>query len=185
MQLECYEKPIKGVVEVFSPRFGDERGSFSRWYCAEQVSDYIEGLPFRQINNSENFLKGTIRGLHYQLGPQREYKIVRCIRGRVFDVVVDLRSSSDTFLQLISVELCADRNNALIVPPGCAHGFQVLEHDSQLLYLHTADYLPNEEGGVYLNDPRLNIQWPLPITEMSVRDKGLPQLPDNFKGLSL
>ncbi|NDV89862.1 dTDP-4-keto-6-deoxy-D-glucose epimerase [Alteromonas sp. 345S023] len=185
MQLECFQKPIKGVVEVLSPRFGDERGSFSRWFCAEQLCDYIENLSFRQINHSENFLKGTVRGLHYQLGPQREYKVVRCIRGRVLDVVVDLRETSDTFLQLISVELCAARNNALIIPPGCAHGFQVLEHDSQLLYLHTADYLPNYEGGVHLKDPMLNIQWPLSITEISVRDIGLPELPENFKGLSL
>lgn len=185
MQLKCDEKPINGVVEILSPRLGDARGSFSRWFCAEQLCPHIENLSFRQMNHSENFLKGTVRGLHYQLGPQREYKIVRCIRGRVFDVVVDLRKTSDTFLQHTTVVLCAAKNNALIIPPGCAHGFQVLEHDSQLLYLHTADYLPNYEGGVYPNDPKLNIQWPLPITEISVRDNGLPKLPGYFKGLSL
>lgn len=185
MQLKSIQKPIKGVLEVLSPRFSDERGSFSRWFCTNQLGNYIENLPFLQINHSENFFKGTVRGLHYQLGPQREYKIVRCIRGRVLDVVVDLRTISESFLQCTSVELCAAKNNALIIPPGCAHGFQVLEHDSQLLYLHTAEYMPEYEGGVHPNDPRLNIQWPLPITELSARDKGLPELSEHFKGLSL
>lgn len=185
MQLECFKKSIKGVIEVISPRLSDERGSFSRWFCGNQLGNYVENLLFRQINHSENFLRGTVRGLHYQLGPQREYKIVRCIRGRVLDVVVDLRTTSDSFLQWTSIELCAAKNNALIIPPGCAHGFQVLEHDSQLLYLHTADYLPEYEDGVHPNDPRLNIQWPLPITELSARDRGLPELPKHFKGLSL
>lgn len=185
MQLECRELGFEGIIEVTSPRFVDERGSFSRWYCADQISALIEELPFRQINNSENFLKGTVRGLHYQLGAQKEYKIVRCIQGKVFDVVVDLRKNSGTFLQYLAVELCAEKNNALVIPPGCAHGFQVIEDNSQLLYLHTADYSPEHESGVSLQDPKLRIQWPLPITEVSDRDKGLPHLPKNFKGISL
>lgn len=185
MKIMCNKTEIEGAIECKSPRNGDERGSFSRWYCSEQIGRHIECLPFRQVNNSINLCAGTVRGLHYQLGPQREYKIVRCIRGRVLDIVVDLRQHSKTFLNKVAVELSEEDNNMLIVPPGCAHGFQVLEDDTQLLYCHTAEYLPEYESGVYIHDPILNIRWPLPITELSDRDKSLPHLSKNFTGLLL
>ncbi len=185
MELVCKKTEIVGALEFESPRFGDERGSFSRWYCSEQIGQHIEHLSFKQVNNSINLLAGTVRGLHYQLGPQREYKIVRCIRGRVLDIVVDLRRDSKTFLNKVQVELSEKANNMLIVPPGCAHGFQVLEDDTQLLYCHTAEYLPEYESGVHIHDSTLNIRWPLPITELSERDKSLPHLSENFTGLLL
>lgn len=145
----------------------------------------IESLPIRQVNQSVNLSSGTVRGFHYQLAPQVEYKIIRCIKGEVADIVVDLRQKSQTFLQSEKVLLSEQKNNSLIVPPGCAHGFQVVQEDTQLMYLHTAEYFPQFEGGVNIKDPKLNIKWPLPITEISERDSALPFLTDQFSGILL
>ncbi|WP_346993783.1 dTDP-4-dehydrorhamnose 3,5-epimerase family protein [Alteromonas gracilis] len=166
-------------------RLHDTRGSFSRWYCSKQMNSLIDNLPIRQINHSINIHSGTVRGLHYQLGPQLEYKIIRCIKGEVLDAVVDLRRNSRTFLQVVQVMLSATKNNALVVPPGCAHGFQCIEDNSQLMYLHTSEYFPEFEGGVNVNDPALNITWPLPIKDQSERDSAFPFLTDNFSGILL
>ena len=112
-------------------------------------------------------------------------KIVRCLKGRVFDVAVDLRKNSSTFLKWYGVELSPQNHRALVIPEGCAHGFQVLDEDSELLYLHTAFYTPNVEGAVRFNDPQINVDWPLTPTDLSTRDLNHPLLKEDFKGIVL
>ena len=124
-----------------------------------------------------------MRGLHYQNPPQAEMKIVRCLRGRVFDVAVDLRFGSPTFLHWTACELCPGGGRALAIPEGCAHGFQVLEPDTELLYLHTAFYTPAAEGAVRFDDPRVAVAWPLAPRDLSARDQNHPYLNEQFQGI--
>jgi dTDP-4-dehydrorhamnose 3,5-epimerase len=119
---------------------------------------------------------GAIRGLHYQAAPYSEAKLVRCLRGRVWDVAVDLRPNSPTYGQWHGVELSPEQANALLVPEGCAHGFQVVQEQSELLYLHSGTWVPEAETGVRWDDPRLKISWPLPVADLSDRDQALPFL---------
>ena len=129
-----------------------------------------------QVNHSRTEVVGTVRGLHLQAPPHSEAKLVRCLRGRVWDVAVDLRPGSATWGRWHATELSPDRGNALLIPEGCAHGFQVLEAGSELLYLHSGAWVPEAETGVRFDDPQLAIQWPLPPLGLSGRDHGLPLL---------
>ncbi len=139
--------------------------------------------PIRQINQSITRQKGAVRGLHYQKSPALEAKIVRCLRGRVFDVMVDLRADSPTFLKHQAVELSAENAQAVYIPEGFAHGFQALEEDCELLYLHMTPYSKEYEGGLRYDDPKLGIQWPLAATQLSQRDTGFPLLDPSFRGI--
>lgn len=143
------------------------------------------GRPILQINHSLTHLPGSVRGLHFQHPPKAEAKWVRCLRGRVWDVAVDLRRGSPTFLAWHAVELDSGRMNALFVPEGCAHGFQVLEPDSEMLYLHTAPYTPGLEGAARWDDPRLAIAWPLAVVDVSDRDRSHPFLDMTFEGIDV
>lgn len=145
----------------------------------------MPGNPLAQINHSLTRKKGAVRGLHYQHPPHAESKLVMCLRGRAFDVAVDLRPDSPTFLTWHSVELSPGNRNAFSIPEGCAHGFQALEENTELLYLHTEYYTPPSEGGLNPTDPRLGIAWPLPITEISERDRSHPVLGPDFPGVRL
>ena len=131
-----------------------------------------------QVNLSRTEAVGTIRGLHLQAEPHSEAKLVRCLRGRVWDVAVDLRTDSTTYGQSHALELSPDQGNALLIPEGCAHGFQVLEPGSELLYLHSGAWVPEAETGVRWDDPQLAIAWPLPVAGLSDRDRNLPLLAD-------
>jgi len=168
---------LPGVKSIASRAYTDERGSFSRWFCWQTLTEILQGHQIRQINHSVNLRAGTVRGMHFQnlstteVNAQGEYKLVRCIRGKVHDVVLDLRPHSDTFGQHFSLELSEENQKMLLIPPGCAHGFQALIDNSQLLYLHTQDYQPALEAGVKVDDPQFNIQWPLPIQHLSERDQ--------------
>jgi dTDP-4-dehydrorhamnose 3,5-epimerase len=164
---------------------GDHRGAFSRLFCADELKEVLGSQRIVQINHSLSRNAGTVRGMHYQIPPHAEMKIVRCLRGRVFDVAVDLRQGSKTFLDWVAVELSPENRRAFVIPAGCAHGFQTLEEDTELLYLHTAFYAPEAESGVRFDDPKLNIRWPLAPVEMSVRDQHHPLLAEDFKGVSL
>lgn len=175
---------IEGVRLAFSHERRDDRGAFARLFDAALLRDAQGDRPIVQVNRSMTRLPGTIRGLHYQSAPALEAKWVRCLRGRVFDVAVDLRRGSPTFLQHFAAELSAEAGNALFIPEGCAHGFQVIEPDSELLYLHTAPYAPEHEGGVRHDDPRLGIAWPLPVAGLSDRDRAFPLIAPDFEGLS-
>jgi dTDP-4-dehydrorhamnose 3,5-epimerase len=139
--------------------------------------------PIVQINHSCTTRVGAIRGLHFQYPPHAEMKLVRCLRGRVWDVAVDLRTGSPTFLRWHAEELSPRNARMLVIPEGCAHGFQVLDPDSELLYLHTASYAPPFDGGVRFDDPRLDIDWPLPLTDLSERDRCHAFLKADFSGL--
>lgn len=178
--------PIDGLFVAHSNRIGDERGSFMRLYCADTfgAADIKNHAPV-QINHSVTRQTGTLRGLHFQQAPALEAKIVRCLRGRVFDVAVDLRKGSKTFLQHHAIELSADNHKAFVIPPGCAHGFQTLEDDCELIYLHSAAYNPAHEAGVRYDDAQLNIRWPRPVALLSDRDAGFAPLPADFAGVSI
>lgn len=184
-KLSVHSTGISGVSYVISCRHADNRGSFSRWFCMQELAASLPGQNIVQINHSFSLKSGTVRGLHFQHPPYAEYKLVRCIAGSVFDVVVDLRCESPTFLQHVSYELSAENNAMLIIPPGCAHGFQTLTDNTALLYLHTAYYQPEAEDGIRADDARLKIRWPLPISCMSERDQNFMPLALNYPGLKL
>jgi len=169
---------INGVFELVSQPFVDARGAFLNAFRSQDLT-FMSSWADRgiaQVNLSRTEAVGTIRGLHLQAEPHCEAKLVRCLRGRVWDVAVDLRQDSDTLGQWHAVELSPDQGNAILIPEGCAHGFQVLEPGSELLYLHSGAWEPESETGVRWEDPQLAIAWPLPVTEMSDRDRALPLL---------
>lgn len=175
--------PIAGVLQVENTVRTDTRGAFARLYCENSLASVIGHRRIVQINHSQTAGRGTVRGMHFQHPPHAEMKLVRCIRGRVWDVALDLRAGSPTFLCWHAQELSADNARMLVIPEGCAHGFQTLEDGSELLYLHTALYAPEAEGGVCHDDPALNISWPLPAINISTRDAGHPRLSQEFFGL--
>lgn len=177
---------ILGSVKVIEAvTLLDERGEFSRIFCDNELRGVLNKKSIKQINRSMTHKIGAIRGMHFQNAPHAEVKIVRCLRGKVFDVAVDLRKDSPTFLQWIGVELSPQKNNALVIPEGCAHGFQVLEEDSELLYLHTESYTPSSESAIRYDDPLIGINWPITPTEISQRDLSHPYLNKVFKGISV
>jgi dTDP-4-dehydrorhamnose 3,5-epimerase len=175
--------PIDGVEIIETTPLSDQRGSFARWFCAKELAPVLNGRSIVQINHSRTAKKGSIRGMHYQKPPHGEMKFVRCIRGKVWDVALDLREGSPSFLQWQAVELTPENGLLLAIPERCAHGFQVIEPDSELLYLHTAYYEPSAEGGVHFADPLTMIQWPLPPADVSERDSSHPPLTHSFRGI--
>jgi dTDP-4-dehydrorhamnose 3,5-epimerase len=175
--------PLDGVFFIGLQPVGDSRGWFSRTYCKNEFAAIGHTKEWVQLNHSFTSKKGTVRGMHYQLPPFSEIKMVRCIAGAVLDVVIDLRKDSSTFLQYTAVELSAQNKMMIYIPEGFAHGFQCLENDCELIYHHSEFYTPGAEGGIRYDDPAIGIQWPLPVTEMSDRDKAHPLLNENFKGI--
>ena len=163
----------------------DHRGAFARLFCEQDLAKVFGERRIVQINHSRTTQVGAVRGMHFQHAPQAEMKMVRCLKGRVWDVAVDLRKNSPTFLAWHAVELSMDNTDMMVIPEGCAHGFQVLEPDSELLYLHTAAYAPSAEAGVRHDDPLLAIKWPIAVTDVSERDKAHPLLNDSFCGVEL
>jgi len=174
---------LDGLVVVKRMKRRDERGFLERIYCNSELEAAGFGAPPVQINRTLTVDKGVARGLHYQIPPHAEKKLVSCLRGRVFDVAVDLRRNSPTFLQWHGEELSDENGAALAIPEGFAHGFQTLEENCEMLYLHSAAYAPHAEAGCNLLDKRLNIAWPLPIKSMSDRDAVLPSISDVFEGV--
>ncbi len=179
-----FEETSLAKCYVITPKLlQDERGGFARVFCEELFQQIGLTKKFVQINHSYNNLKGTIRGMHFQIPPFSEYKLIRCVKGAVIDVVVDIRKNTPTFLKHYAVELSAENKKMILVPEGFAHGFQTLKDDSELIYHHTEFYVPNSEGGLRFNDERLNIKWPLPVTSISERDKYHNLIDNNFKGI--
>ena len=179
MTAELRRTPINGVFELISQPFADHRGAFLNAFRGQELA-FIGSWGDRgiaQVNLSRTEAVGTIRGLHLQAEPHSEAKLVRCLHGRVWDVAVDLRRESPTYGHWHAIELSPDQGNALLIPEGCAHGFQVLGPGSELLYLHSGAWEPEAETGVRWDDPQLAIAWPLPVNEMSDRDRSLPFLP--------
>ena len=183
--MKIVDMPLAGVKVVQSSQFHDDRGAFARLFCAEELQSVLGPRQIVQINQSVTRRVGAVRGMHFQFPPNAEMKMIRCLRGRVWDVAVDLRSGSPTFLQWCSRELAAGDGQMFVIPEGFAHGFQVMEPDSELLYLHTAFYQPSAEGGLRHDDPTLAITWPLPTQDVSTRDLAHPLLDDEFTGVTL
>ncbi|MGI9553011.1 MAG: dTDP-4-dehydrorhamnose 3,5-epimerase [Aurantibacter sp.] len=176
---------LQGAYTISLEPFQDHRGLFARTFCAEEFEKIGHRQPFVQFNHSHTNHKGALRGLHYQNPPFAEIKLIRCIHGGVYDVIVDIRKDSPTFLEHVGVELTEENMQMIYVPEGFAHGFQTLENDTQLIYHHTAYYQPSAEGGLRYDDPVLNIKWPLPITDLSKKDERFPHLGSDFSGLQL
>jgi dTDP-4-dehydrorhamnose 3,5-epimerase len=176
---------IKGLFVAQSDVLQDTRGSFSRLYCGLELSSIIADRTIVQINHSCTISVGTVRGMHYQLPPFSEMKLVRCIRGMVWDIVIDLRTGSPTFLQWYAEELSPGNRKMMIIPEGFAHGFQALEPGSELIYLHTEYYTPGSEAGLNPMDPLLLIKWPMPVAQLSDRDSGHAWITQDFKGIAI
>lgn len=164
---------------------GDQRGFLDRLFCQEELDFCLRGKSVCQINRTFTERQGTVRGLHFQYPPYAETKIITCLKGQVWDVAVDIRRGSPTFLQHHSVLLTEENQRSFVITEGFAHGFQSLEPNSELLYIHTANYRPEAEGALNACDEYLSIQWPQPIANRSQRDSEHPMLTDNFRGVDL
>jgi dTDP-4-dehydrorhamnose 3,5-epimerase len=175
--------PLPGIYIIELNVLKDDRGGFARTFCKKEFEQIGHSKEFVQLNQSWNTRKGTLRGLHYQIPPFQEIKLIRCVKGAVLDVVVDIRKKSPTFLQHVAVELSEENKKMIYVPEGFAHGFQTLADNSELIYHHTEYYVPDAEGGLRYNDPRLNINWQLPVTVISDRDKNHPLINKEYKGI--
>jgi dTDP-4-dehydrorhamnose 3,5-epimerase len=174
---------LKGSYVIDLEPFQDERGWFSRYYCSKDFSQIGHSKDWVQLNHSVTYGKGSLRGMHFQLAPFREVKMVKCIIGSVYDVIIDLRPSSPSFLKWFGAELSAENKKMMYIPEGFAHGFQCLAEHCELIYHHTEYYTPGAEGGIRYDDPLIGISWPLEITTISERDKSHPLLNQNFKGI--
>jgi len=183
--MKIHRTPIDGLMVVETMVHADQRGFFKRLFCREELRELIGTRQIVQINQSCTQNPGAVRGMHYQCVPHAEMKLVRCLKGCVWDVAVDLRADSVSFLQWHGEELSFDNSRMMVIPEGCAHGFQVLEADSELLYLHTEFYKPSVEGGLCPTDPELSISWPLPVSDLSERDRNHPLLTAEFTGLTV
>jgi dTDP-4-dehydrorhamnose 3,5-epimerase len=177
--------PLDGLLEIQSDVFDDERGSFTRLFCDTNFSEIRPNLHFCQINLSYTAKSGTVRGLHFQKPPSAEAKLIRCLKGRAFDVVVDIRMDSPTFLRWHAIKLSPNANNSVFIPEGFAHGFQALEDNTELLYFHTAPWRKQDEDTLHFNDPQIGIQWPLAVSSISDKDRNSALLDVDFMGLRL
>lgn len=177
------ETILKGNYLIELQPVYDERGWFARTYCDEEFKQIGHSEQWLQMNHSLTRCKGTIRGMHFQRPPHGEIKLVRCIAGAVYDVVVDIRTSSPTFLQWFGAELSAENKMMMYIPEGFAHGFQTLTDNAELIYAHSKEYVSGCEGGLSYQDKALKIEWPLPANKISDRDKQHPLIDKNFTGL--
>ena len=168
--------PLDGAYLIHPDPFKDDRGQFARIFCERELKEIGYENAIVQINHSLTEQRGTIRGMHFQYTPKAEVKMVKCLAGAVFDVIVDLRRLSPTFGKWNGEELSSDNMKMMYIPEGFAHGFQTLTENAQLLYLHTAFHSPECEGGVRFDDPDLSIDWPLPPGMISDKDGNLPRL---------
>lgn len=176
---------IDRLVRIERKPIEDSRGSFVRMFCVSDLQNIGWDKPISQINVTHTKTRGAIRGLHFQRTPYSEMKLVSCTRGEIWDVAVDLRSNSDTFLQWHAEVLSPKNGYSLLIPEGFAHGFQALTDDVEILYFHSEKYEPSSEGGLNFADPLLNIAWPIDLTEISPRDLAHPFLNSQFPGVIL
>jgi dTDP-4-dehydrorhamnose 3,5-epimerase len=184
-RFQIVDTPLPGLKVVKRDRLSDARGFLSRLYCADELREAGWNQPIAQINHTLTHRSGAVRGMHFQHPPYAEIKLVSCIRGEVWDVAVDLRRGSPTFLRWYAERLSPENGRALLIPMGFAHGFQALVPDCELIYLHSCAYQPASEGAIHSEDPSIGIAWPHTISELSARDRGHPLLPPNFHGISV
>ena len=177
--------PISGLKMVERSRIGDKRGFLSRIFCADELAQAGWNKPIIQINHTLTEHARTVRGIHYQIPPYAEMKLVTCVLGEVWDVAVDLREGSPTFLKWHAELITAENGRALLIPEGFGHGFQTITDQCELIYFHSEAYNPEAEAGVRFDDPELAIKWPLPLKVISERDRSLPLIDKNFKGITI
>ncbi len=184
IRFSIHDLPLPGPKIIERKPIGDERGFLCRIFCEVELAEFGWRKPVSQINQTFTEKSGTVRGLHFQYPPHSEMKLVNCLRGSIWDVVVDIRSYSPNFLKWCAVELSAKNNRALFIPEGFAHGFQTLSDKCELLYLHSSPHVPDAEGALNPVDPSLGINWPLHISAISIRDSAHTMLRDyEFKGI--
>lgn len=177
--------PLIGLQTIDRLALLDARGWFERSYCMDTFTQAGLQKTIQQINRTKTLQKGSVRGMHYQLPPFAEAKVVSCLLGEVFDVAIDLREGSPTFLQWHAEILSSENHRSLLIPEGFAHGFQTLTDNVEMLYFHTANYAPKCAAGVNPLDPKLAIEWPLTFTEVSEQDRNLPMLLSTFQGIRI
>lgn len=175
--------PLTGAYLIDLEKKGDDRGFFARFFCRNEFGDKNLATEFVQINNSLSAKEGTLRGMHYQLAPSAEVKVVRCIRGALYDVILDLRPDSPTFGRSFGAELTAENRRMMYVPQGFAHGLLTLVPDTEAFYLVNNFYAPNLERGVRYNDPRFSIEWPMEPKEISEKDRSWPDFDSAWHGV--
>ena len=183
--MKIKQTPLQDAFVIEPEPFTDDRGLFTRVFCKQELQSILHDKNIVQINHSLTRPKGAIRGMHFQYPPKAEIKMVKCICGSVFDVIIDLRKGSPSFLKWHGETLSAKNMKMMYVPEGFAHGFQTLKPNSELLYLHTEFYNPEQEGSVFYDDPKIGIKWPLKVTEISDKDKRYPFLTQDFGGIQL
>jgi dTDP-4-dehydrorhamnose 3,5-epimerase len=183
-RFDTLDTPLAGLRILQRKPLGDSRGYLERLFCSEELQALVPDRHIVQINHTLTANCGTVRGMHFQRPPHAEIKFVSCLHGEVFDVAVDLRDNSPTFLRWHAEVLSADNHKTLVIPEGFAHGFQTLTDDCEMLYFHTAPYQASAEGGLNALDPRLAIQWPLPVAGLSPRDAAHPLLGNDLTGVT-
>jgi len=176
--------PLEGLKVIEFQPVGDARGNLTRLFCSAEMFSAWPG-SIVQVNHTRTTARGTVRGLHFQRPPHAERKLVTCLRGEVWDVAVDLRAGSPTFLRWHAQTLSAANRLAMLIPEGFAHGFQTRTSDVEMLYFHSVAFTPEAEGGISPNDPKLGIPWPESVSSISDRDQTHPHLDNDFKGLVL
>jgi dTDP-4-dehydrorhamnose 3,5-epimerase len=172
------ETALRGAYVIDLERREDDRGFFARTFCQHEFEEHGLKPLIAQANLAFNHRQGTLRGMHFQYPPAAETKLVRCTRGAILDIIVDLRPESPTYLEHISVELSAENYRALYVPECFAHGYQVLEDGTETTYQVGEFYTPTAEGGLRFDDPRLSLEWPLAVSELSDKDRAWSLLED-------
>lgn len=179
------ETTIPDLFLIQSDPIQDDRGVFARTFCKKEFAGINFEKEFVQFNHSLNFKKGTLRGMHFQYSPYSETKLIRCVQGKIYDVAVDIRKNSSTFLHYFAVELSAENMLSILIPDGFAHGFQTMEDNSALIYHHTQFYTPKADSGLRYDDPVLKINWPLTTANVSEKDKNYLLIDNKFKGLEI
>jgi dTDP-4-dehydrorhamnose 3,5-epimerase len=181
--LKFCKTDIEGLYTITLNKLVDERALFARTFCKNEFKQIGFDKEFVQFNHSFNKHKGTIRGMHFQNPPYCETKLIRCVQGSVFDVAIDLRETSPTFLKYFGTILSADNMDSIFIPEGFAHGFQTLEDNTALIYHHTQYYTPHADAGIRFDDETLNIKWELPAVNVSPKDFSYKLIDNNFKGV--
>jgi dTDP-4-dehydrorhamnose 3,5-epimerase len=179
------ETKLKGSYCIEPVQLVDERGVFMRNFCEREFKKINFSKHFVQFNQSINYKKGTLRGMHFQMPPYAETKLIKCISGAVLDIIVDIRCSSNTFLQWHAEELTEDNHRMMFIPEGFAHGFITLKDNTILIYHHTSFYHKESDRGLLYNDPQLRIDWPIDIKVISDKDLSYAPLDNNFKGIQI
>ncbi|HSV84358.1 MAG TPA: dTDP-4-dehydrorhamnose 3,5-epimerase [Ramlibacter sp.] len=185
MAFDCRESPLTGLRVLERAPHADARGQFRRLFCPTELAPFGWATEVVQVNYSMTQSVGSVRGIHFQYPPYAEDKLVACVTGAVWDVAVDLRAGSPTFLRWHAEVLSAENGRSLLIPKGFGHGFQTLEPGSALVYVHSAAYEPGAEGGIHPHDPRVGIEWPRAVAGLSDKDASRPGLDASFRGITL